>query len=65
MEIVILPDAVEVGRMAVEGPVSCPASVLQLHERATVVVDEAAASGLRNAEYYRYTWGNKPEWQRY
>ncbi|HEY0247474.1 MAG TPA: glucosamine-6-phosphate deaminase, partial [Gryllotalpicola sp.] len=40
---------------AVEGPVSasCPASVLQLHERATVVVDEAAASGLRNAEYYR------------
>ncbi|HEY0248028.1 MAG TPA: glucosamine-6-phosphate deaminase, partial [Gryllotalpicola sp.] len=43
----------------------CPASVLQLHERATVVVDEAAASGLRNAEYYRYTWVNKPEWQRY
>ncbi|MCL2515559.1 MAG: glucosamine-6-phosphate deaminase [Microbacteriaceae bacterium] len=52
---------------AVEGPVSasCPASVLQLHEHATVVLDEAAASRLHNAEYYRYTWTNKPEWQRY
>ncbi len=39
---------------AVEGPLtaSCPASVLQWHPRAWVVVDEAAASGLRNREYY-------------
>ena len=39
---------------AVEGPLtaSCPASVLQWHARATVVVDEAAATGLRNREYY-------------
>lgn len=52
---------------AVEGPLSasCPASVLQLHEFATVVIDEAAASRLRNAEYYRHAWANKPEWQRY
>jgi glucosamine-6-phosphate deaminase len=52
---------------AVEGPVSasCPASVLQLHEHATVVIDEGAASRLHNADYYRYTWANKPEWQRY
>ncbi|GEK80446.1 glucosamine-6-phosphate deaminase [Agrococcus baldri] len=41
----------------VEGPVSSrwPGSVLQLHRRATVVVDEAAASRLQLAEYYRYT----------
>lgn len=33
---------------AIEGPVStvCPASALQLHDRATFVLDEAAASGL-------------------
>ncbi|WP_353510761.1 glucosamine-6-phosphate deaminase [Intrasporangium sp.] len=39
---------------AVEGPLSasCPASVLQWHPRAWVVVDEAAATGLRNREYY-------------
>lgn len=39
----------------VEGPVSamCPASALQLHASATVVVDEAAASGLRLADFYR------------
>jgi glucosamine-6-phosphate deaminase len=50
---------------AVEGPVSamCPASVLQLHPHVTVVVDEAAASGLRLADYYRETYDGKPAWQ--
>ncbi len=50
---------------AVEGPVSamCPASVLQLHPHATVVVDEAAASGLRLADYYREAYLHKPTWQ--
>jgi glucosamine-6-phosphate deaminase len=50
---------------AVEGPVSamCPASVLQLHPHATVVVDEAAAGALRLADYYRETWEHKPPWQ--
>lgn len=40
----------------VEGPVSasCPASILQLHPNATVVVDEEAADDLDNAEYYRF-----------
>lgn len=39
---------------AVEGPLSasCPGSVLQWHPDAVVVVDEAAASGLRNRDYY-------------
>lgn len=51
---------------AVEGPLSamCPGSALQLHPHATVVVDEAAASQLTLVDYYRYTYENKPEWQR-
>lgn len=50
---------------AVEGPVtaSLPGSAIQLHPRATVVVDEAAASRLAYADYYRYTYDNKPDWQ--
>jgi glucosamine-6-phosphate deaminase len=40
-----------------------PASALQLHRHATVVVDEDAASGLRLADYYRETWQHKPDWQ--
>lgn len=51
-------DAVAAG---VEGPLtaSCPASVLQLHPHATVVVDEAAAARLERATYYRYTLEHK------
>jgi glucosamine-6-phosphate deaminase len=50
---------------AVEGPITAtvPASALQLHPHATVVVDEAAASSLRLAGYYREAWANKPAWQ--
>ncbi|WP_396642417.1 glucosamine-6-phosphate deaminase [Microbacterium sp.] len=50
---------------AVEGPVtaSLPGSAVQLHPHATVVVDEAAASALRFAEYYREAWAHKPAWQ--
>lgn len=50
---------------AVEGPVTAmvPASALQLHPHATVIVDEAAASQLRLAPYYRETWAAKPSWQ--
>jgi glucosamine-6-phosphate deaminase len=49
----------------VEGPVSafCPASVLQLHPHATVLLDDDAAGQLRLAEYYRETYANKPDWQ--
>jgi glucosamine-6-phosphate deaminase len=51
--------------MAVEGPLSAlvPASALQLHPHATVVVDEAAASRLKLAPYFRATWAAKPDWQ--
>jgi len=50
----------------VEGPVTamCPASVLQLHPQTVLIVDEAAASRLRRADYYRYVYANKPEFQR-
>ena len=51
----------------VEGPVTAlvPASVLQLHRRATVVVDEDAAGRLTLTEYYRWTYAHKPDWQRF
>jgi glucosamine-6-phosphate deaminase len=47
---------------AVEGPVSSslPGSVIQLHPEVTVVVDEAAASRLRFADYYRSAWEHRP-----
>ncbi|WP_028643907.1 glucosamine-6-phosphate deaminase [Nocardioides sp. URHA0020] len=50
---------------AVEGPVSasCPASVLQLHPHATVLLDEPAASGLDRLEHYREVYAGKPVWQ--
>ena len=49
----------------VEGPVSAlwPATVLQLHPHVTVLVDEAAASRLQLAHYYRETYAAKPAWQ--
>jgi glucosamine-6-phosphate deaminase len=50
---------------AVEGPLTamCPASILQLHPHATVVVDEPAAAELKRADYYREAFENKPQWQ--
>lgn len=50
---------------ALEGPLSaaCPASVLQLHPHATIVVDEPAAAQLRFADYYREAYEHKPVWQ--
>jgi glucosamine-6-phosphate deaminase len=47
---------------AAEGPItaSCPASILQMHPRCTVIVDEAAATDLRRADYYKFVYQNKP-----
>ncbi|NHI17605.1 glucosamine-6-phosphate deaminase [Microbacterium excoecariae] len=55
----------EAVRGAVEGPVTAmlPASAIQLHPHVTVLVDEAAASRLELAEYYRDTYAGKPAWQ--
>lgn len=51
--------------LAVEGPLTAmvPASALQLHPHATVIVDESAAAGLTYAAYFREAYANKPEWQ--
>jgi glucosamine-6-phosphate deaminase len=51
---------------ALEGPVSAstPGSVVQLHPRVTVVVDEAAGSRLVHADYYRYAWANRLDWEK-
>jgi glucosamine-6-phosphate deaminase len=59
------PEKATAVALAVEGPVTAmvPASALQLHPHATVVVDEEAASALRLAGYYRETWSHKPPWQ--
>jgi glucosamine-6-phosphate deaminase len=49
----------------VEGAVSAmwPGSVLQMHPHVTVLVDDAAASRLQLADYYRQTYASKPAWQ--
>lgn len=51
---------------AVEGPLtaSLPASAIQLHPEVTVIADEAAASRLRYADYYREAWALRPGWAR-
>ena len=48
---------------AVEEPVSAntPASALQLHPNATLCLDENAAAGLKQREYYRWVYENKRE----
>ncbi len=55
-----------VAKMA-EGPITAmvPASVLQMHQSAIVITDEAAASKLEKADYYRWVYDNKPDWQKY
>jgi glucosamine-6-phosphate deaminase len=51
---------------AVEGPLtaSCPASILQWHPHVTVVLDDAAASRLERAGFYREVAEQKPAWAR-
>jgi len=48
-----------------EGAVSAlwPSSIMQMHPHATVLVDDAAASRLQLAGYYRQTFASKPDWQ--
>ena len=52
---------------AVEGPIgaSNPASILQMHPVAKALLDEAAAARLIHADYYRWVYDHKPEWQRF
>lgn len=55
----------EAVRQLVEGPVSAmwPATVLQTHPHVTVLVDEAAASRLTMADYYREASRSRPSRQ--
>src|SRR5262245_26041536 len=52
---------------AVEGPISSmnPASMLQMHPVAKVLLDEPAASKLSLGDYYRWVYDHKPEWQKF
>lgn len=47
----------EAVQKSIEGPLtaSCPASALQMHQHATFVLDEAAASKLNYSSYYQWT----------
>lgn len=51
---------------AVEGPVTAmnPASALQMHPVAKMVMDKAAAAKLKKTAYYRWVYDNKPDWQK-
>jgi len=50
----------------VEGPVTAivPASILQMHPCAIVIIDEEAAADLQRKEYYRWVYDHKPAWQK-
>lgn len=57
----------EILAQATEGPITSriSATALQLHPKCVVVVDEAAASRLVGAEYYRWIFQNDTKWRRY
>lgn len=50
---------------AVEGPLSAsvPASILQMHPEAQILLDEPASGNLVRSEYYRWVYAHKPTWQ--
>jgi glucosamine-6-phosphate deaminase len=60
------PDKAHAVAEAVEGPITAmnPASILQLHPMAKIVLDEPAAAHLRKADYYHWVYDNKPNWQK-
>ncbi|MGQ9673717.1 MAG: glucosamine-6-phosphate deaminase [Candidatus Aminicenantales bacterium] len=54
-------DKAEIVAQAAEGPLTAfvPASVVQLHPQAKLILDEEAASRLALRDYYRWTYENK------
>lgn len=60
-------DKAEAVFQMVEGPVSAtwPATILQHHPRAIVILDEAAAAKLQRKAYYLDVYAGKPDWQRW
>lgn len=57
----------EVLAKAVEGPITSmiSATAIQLHEKCTVIVDEAAANHLQAKDYYHWIFESEPEWEEY
>jgi glucosamine-6-phosphate deaminase len=55
----------EIIATAIEGPVSAmvPASALQMHPEVKILLDEAAASRLKQKDYYKEVFAGKPSWQ--
>lgn len=51
----------------VEGPITSinPASILQMHPKVKVCLDDVAAANLKRADYYRRVYANKPDWQKF
>jgi glucosamine-6-phosphate deaminase len=51
----------------IEGPLASyvPASMLQMHPKTTVFLDEEAAMELKRSEYYKWVYDNKPDWQKF
>ena len=54
-------------RKMIEGPVSasCPASILQMHARVTIVLDEEVSYLLIFKDHYKWVEKNKLDWQLY
>ncbi len=50
---------------AIEGPITSmiSASALQFHRECTFILDEAAASRLKELDYYRWMFEHQPEWE--
>ena len=59
------PAKAEAVHHLVEGTVSArwPATIMQHHPHASVLLDDAAASRLQLAGYYREAFAGKPAWQ--
>ena len=53
-------------RNMIEGPISasCPTSILQMHRRVTIVLDEEAAYLLTFKDHYKWVEQNKLDWQK-
>jgi glucosamine-6-phosphate deaminase len=53
-------------QQVVEGSISAtwPATILQMHPSAVVLLDEAAAADLSKKDYYKEVADNKPDWQK-
>ena len=54
-------------RKMIEGPVSasCPASILQMHPRVTIILDDESSYLLTFKDHYKWIEKNKLDWQLY